>query len=134
MSLINLLEEIIKAGENATIPLDMDAWHCGTSCCACGDVAVFRDPDAGVYELVLLAERFSDDLDKECVAVFGDWWLAWSVYLESAYHRREGARNSHELTTEELEHPHLTTDHNDREILHDYVRLIITKVKEKTGE
>lgn len=134
MSLINLLEEIIKAGKGAKIPLDMESWHCGTACCACGDVAALRNPDANKEDLSLWAEKFSADLDEKFTDVFGDQCLAESIYLATASGRRHQAIGSYELTTEELEHPHLTTDHNDREILHDYIRLVIGKVEGKIGE
>lgn len=71
---IALLEEIITAGEAATIPLDMRQWireenRCRTACCMCGDVAIARTPNDDTAYLV--ADSFAAELDDAIESAFG---------------------------------------------------------------
>lgn len=125
----SLLQEIIDAGQNRTIELDMAGWHCGTACCACGDVAEAREPKH--HNLPNAASYFSDQLDNACRDVFRDRSLSNSIWVSDAFDRWDYGEETNLLTNNELEHEHLTTDHHDREILHDYVRLVISKVDER---
>lgn len=130
---IALLEEIITAGEAAAIPLDMRQWireenKCLTACCMCGDVAIARGPELNLY---LAADSFASDLDDALAEAFGvsEEFVAECIYGFASSARLASAEESDIFQTPELDHPHLTTDHNDRSIAHDFVRLMINKVK-----
>lgn len=124
----SLLQEMIDAGDKAILPLDMLSWHCGTSCCLCGDVAVARGKNEN-YDAA--ARVFSDELDDSSFEVFGYSYIASSIYTGAIQNRFLTATHSELLTKGELNHPHLNTDHSDRAIAHDYIRLIMRKVDEK---
>ena len=123
---LELLQEMLDAGEEAILPLHMSIWHCGTACCLCGDVAIARnyheDDDGG---LSVGAEAFSDELDDELGR-----GLAESIYGSNDSMRLESVRELEFLNSEELEHEHLTINHHDRTIAHDYIKLIMKKIKE----
>jgi len=130
---IALLEEIITAGEAAVIPLDMRQWileenKCRTACCMCGDVAIARTPNDDTAYLV--ADSFAAELDDAIAEVFGvsEEFSAECIYGFEAKARLASAEESDIFQTQELTHSHLTTDHNDRAIAHDFVRLMINKV------
>lgn len=139
--MIKLLEEIIQSGKDAKLPLDMGTWvdnddnFCATSCCMCGDVAISRMSKKSQFLDVDLASDmavdFSDELDEACRGIFGKSSLARSIYAGSPNVRLEHACDSGLFTEEELKHPHLNHEHNSRRIAHDYVRLVIKKVREK---
>lgn len=124
--MIELLQEILDAGKNTKIPLDMGEWHCGTACCLCGDVAEARNVNNITYK----ALEFSNELDAASIHVFGDDLVAGAIYRSTRKSRLLAAKYSHVFTEEELDHPHLTTDHNDRAIAHDFVRLVMRKCEE----
>jgi hypothetical protein len=138
----SLLQEIIDAGQISTIKLNMSDWHCGSSCCACGDVAVARSKSLDVAvarskSLELLkrsAYVFSRELRAACSEVFQNITLAVSVYGQSYNSRYYQAVRSGLLTYEELKHPHLNTDHDDRKILNEYIRIVMTKVDEELAK
>lgn len=135
-----LLLEIIEAGEGSNNELNMITWvgvpdnECGYSCCLCGDVAIKRDPQLGVRNLSNNALEFSHELDNACMKIFGGWDLAESICRKNFFYRLDSAEDSGLLTKEELKHPHLNEDHNNREIAHDYIRLIIKKIEERENE
>ncbi len=124
-----LLQEVLDAGDKAKLPLDMNEWYCGTSCCLCGDVALSRWPE-GVETTKDAAASFSIELDQASLSTFGIYAVAESIYLSGAHDRLESAEMSGIFTSEDLKHPHLTTNHSDRAIAHDYVRLIMRKIDE----
>jgi hypothetical protein len=126
-----LLQEIIDAGQGAEIPLDMGIFHCGTACCLCGDVAVARYPDCDDdADWRIEANLFSDELDDASRDACGGYDIADSICRSVASYRRESARLSCIFTEEELKHPHLTTDHHDRAIAHDWIRVVMSKLPE----
>jgi hypothetical protein len=142
-----LLQEIIDAGSNSDFKLNMQDWFCGTSCCACGDVALKRHSESNLDDILSKSNSFSFmnydaisskaysfslDLRVECASVFSEEasCLAESVYMTDSFRRFKEAHMSNKLSAEELEHPHLTTEHSSREILHDYIRVLI-KISEK---
>lgn len=131
---IALLEEIITAGEAAVIPLDMRQWireenKCRTACCMCGDVAILKS-EVGVPHSTV-AELFAEDLDNAISEAFGisGEFSAECVYGYDAKSRQDSAGEIDIFSQQELQHLHLTADHNDRAIAHDFVRLMINKVK-----
>ena len=71
------------------------------------------------------AEAFSDELDYELGC-----GLAESIYGIDNSTRLKSVRKLEFLTSEELEHEHLTINHHDRTIAHDYIKLIMKKIKE----
>ena len=126
-----LLQEIIDAGNlNKDMSLSMEVWHCGSSCCACGDVAVMRDKAAGVVDLSDAASAFAAELDQAAIKMFGNRAIDAAVYGPDADSRCYDATVAGLFTESELEHPHLNQDHNNREILHDFVRLLMAKCDE----
>jgi hypothetical protein len=125
-----LLQEIIDAGQGAEIPLNMTVWHCGSACCLCGDVALARDPNANPGEWDDLAHFFAIELNAASLELFGDEGAAGSVYRPNGATRRFCALYSGLFTRTELEHPHLTTDHHDRAIAHDWIRVVMSKLPE----
>jgi hypothetical protein len=130
--LSTLLQEIIDAGSNASLELNMSNWFCGTSCCACGDVAVARGYDNSNRDEKAMS--FSEELGEACMEIFkGNWNLASSVFGAYDYDRYERARNSQVLSDEQLCHAHLLSNHNDREILHDYIRILIDISEKRTS-
>ena len=125
--LIQLLEEIKAAGKEASLPLDMQYWYdCGTSCCACGDVAIAR----GSENVRDDAEEFAWALNRACINIFGNAYFVRSIYSANKLNRHVRAKRTKLFTKEELTHPHLNSDHHDREILHSYIDLCIDKIKE----
>lgn len=123
---LELLQEMLDAGEKAILPLNMLSWHCGTACCLCGDVAIARNyHEDDDDELSVNALAFSDELDDELGC-----GLAESIYGSDSSMRLESVIELEFLTSEELEHKHLTTNHYDRTIAHDYIKLIMKKIKE----
>jgi hypothetical protein len=125
-----LLQEIIDAGQGAEIPLNMKAWHCGSACCLCGDVAVARNPNVNAGAWEAMASSFASDLYAASRKLFGEGDAAGSVYRPSSSIRRLCAKESGLFTRTELKHPHLTTDHHDRAIAHDWVRIVMSKLPE----
>jgi hypothetical protein len=125
-----LLQEIIDAGQGAELPLDMSVFHCGTACCLCGDVAAARYPNANAGEWEDLASWFASDLCAASRELFGKGGVAGSVYKFSGSIRRFCAKESGLFTRTELKHPHLTTDHHDRAIAHDWIRVVMSKLPE----
>lgn len=124
----SLLQEILDAGNYAVVPLDMKDWYCGTAACLCGDVGIYRaasDPEKYITDE---AVRFSDELDIVSDYVFRNVHVAESIYGSNAGPRRHCALESGIFSPEELLHPHLTTDHYSRELAHDYVRLVMSKL------
>lgn len=124
-----LLQEILDAGQEATLPLDMSDWYCGTAACLCGDVGISRSVSDSIDAIIDAASGFSDELDVASELVFGSESMAASIYSIHSGHRHHCALESGVFSLEELNHPHLTTDHNSREIAHDYVRLVMEKIK-----
>jgi hypothetical protein len=143
-----LLQEMIDAGKEPLLPLEMKDWVtmesntgadevCGTSCCLCGDVGILQASRSGSYtmeEAAELAFSFSLDLDDYSEEMFETIGVAESIYSSDSEQRLDAAEVSDIFTEEELQHPHLTTNHHDREIAHDYIRLVMRKVDEKIGE
>lgn len=132
--MIDLLKIMIKASKAAILPLHMSGWYCGTACCLCGDVSVYKNPDLDVDYLSRSAMGFSYELDHASEALFGSYCLAGSIYKNFSRSRRENAKLSNVFTKEELQHPHLTTDHSDRAIAIDYIELVIRKCEGKINE
>lgn len=134
-----LLQEMIDSGKEATLPLNMRHWYCETACCLCGDVALSRcEGEVFFFEdsaaLEEAAEDFSHTLNLASWEVFRTSDLSRSIYDASSEVRLNDAMHSNLLTDDELKHPHLNSDHSEREIAHDYIRLIIKKVEEKENE
>ena len=128
-----LLQEIIDAGQGAEIPLNMMTWHCGSACCLCGDVAAARYPDCDDDDddWITEANVFAHELDDASNLAFGSPWVALSVYASGRRkYRLEYAERSGLFTPAELHHPHLTTDHHDRAIAHDWIRIVMSKLPE----
>lgn len=127
--LIKFLEEMIEASREATIPLDMGYWHCGSSCCLIGDLTVYRDPGNASSNLACMAAAgelenlFEDVLEEAGLSV------AESIYGSTYVVRRTGAYKSEFFTNEELRHPHINEEHSDREIAIDFINLIIRKLE-----
>ena len=127
--LIKFLEEMIEASDKATIPLDMGYWYCGSSCCLIGDLTVYRDPGNASSNLACIAVAseletlFEDVLEEAGLSV------AESIYGSTYMVRRTGAYESEFFTYDELKHPHLTEDHNNRAIAINFINLIILKLK-----
>lgn len=118
---IELLSLMLKASKDAALPLNMRSWYnCGTSCCLCGDVAIYNNAK-DIHEA---SSDFADLLDKY---LGGD--LAESIYSGFASHRKDSLeyffKNSELDPTPLLEHPHLSSDHEDRAIAQDYIREVI---------
>jgi hypothetical protein len=131
-----LLQEMIDAGKDSTLSLDLKYWFCGTSCCACGDVVLERaslkelnrEPMSVHSDFCLKANDVALELRYACRAIFnGSDKLANSIYMSTKTFRLEEARDSGLLTEKALSHPHLNMQHSDRKILHDYIRLVIEK-------
>lgn len=139
-----LLQEIIDAGKDSKLPLKMylyvsydtatynerDKINCGTACCLCGDVAISRIPDGSFSDVMSESSYFASRLDGASIGVFGDSHVSESIWSSTRAERLFSAEDSYVFTDEELKHPHLTTEHNDRDIAHDYIRLIMKKVDE----
>jgi hypothetical protein len=125
-----LLQEIIDAGQGAELPLDMTTWHCGSACCLCGDVALARNPKANAGEWEAMASSFASDLYAASRKLFGKGGVAGSVYKPIGSIRRFCAKESGLFTRTELKHPHLTTNHHDRAIAHDWIRIVMSKLPE----
>ena len=126
-----LLQEIIDAGQGAELPLDMGVFHCGTACCLCGDVAI-RRLGAGCHhdEYSREALSFSRRLMDASRAALGTCAAASAIFERDAPLRIEKAKSSGLFTEAELKHPHLTTDHHDRAIAHDWIRVVMSKLPE----
>jgi hypothetical protein len=124
-----LLQEIIDSGDREYPALNMVTWFCGSCCCACGDVAIAR----GAIDKVAEAINFSSSLEIACSKIFGNGSLAESVFYSSACGRKESYSLSSSITLKELAHPHLNIDHESRDILHDYVRLVMRLSEERTS-
>ena len=77
------------------------------------------------------AKLFSYELNRASEKCLGNFHFASSLYLPTSGSRILRAKDSDLLTDEELKHPHLNSDHSDREILHDYIRLVIRKCEER---
>jgi len=123
-----LLQEIIDSGQGATLPLNMGQWHCGTSCCLCGDVAVARNPDCDDADWIIAAKLFAHELDDASRDAFRGYEIAESIYRPVASYRHESARLSCIFTDAELQHTHLNTDHSNRAIAHDWIRIVMSKL------
>jgi len=108
--LIKFLEEMIKASEKATIPLDMGYWYCGSSCCLIGDLTVYRDPGNASSNLACitaaseLENLFEDVLEEAGLSV------AESIYGSTYMVRRRMAYKSKFFTDDELKHPPIITE------------------------
>lgn len=118
---IELLNLMLKASEDAALPLNMRSWYnCGTSCCLCGDVAIYNNAK-DIHEA---SSDFADLLDKY---LGGD--LAESIYSGFSSNRKDSLeyfyKNNELDETPLLEHPHLNSDHEDRAIAQDYIREVI---------
>ena len=127
--LIKFLEEMIEASGKATIPLDMEYWYCGSSCCLIGDLTVYRDPGNASSNLACIAAAnelknlFDDVLEEAGLRV------AESIYRSTYMARRAMAYKSKFFTDDELKHPHLTEDHNNRAMAINFINLIIRKLE-----
>lgn len=118
---IELLNLMLEASEKATLPLGMKSWYnCGTSCCLCGDVAIYNN----AKDISEASSDFADLLDKYLGSN-----LAESIYSGFASHRKDSLEafyDQNELNPNSLlEHPHLSSDHEDRAIAQDYIREVI---------
>jgi hypothetical protein len=126
-----LLQEIIDAGQGAELPLDMTTWHCGSACCLCGDVAIRRLGEGCHHEdYSLKASRFSRRLQDASRDALGTCDAASAIFEIDAPLRIEKAKSSGLFTDAELQHPHLTTNHHDRAIAHDWIRVVMSKLPE----
>lgn len=128
----DLLLEMIEAGNNTNKDLLMSEFvnSCGTACCLCGDLGLKRangNADRAHTESIDIFRELTDSSREQ----FGESWVGLSIAAGYVYLREEYAKASGIFTEEELKHPHLTTDHNDRDIAHDYIRLVISKIEEK---
>lgn len=132
-----LLQEMLEAGETPVVPLDMLHWACETSCCLCGDVAAAREKVENKndlrYEylnrqLDMKAEEVSWEIEDAAAEELGTAWASDAIYNGSQVGRLDAARTAGIFTDEELDHPHLTTDHHDRAIAHDFIRLVMAKL------
>jgi len=127
--LIKFLEEMIEASGKATIPLDMEYWYCGSSCCLIGDLTVYRDPGNASSNLACIAA--ASELENLFEDVLEDAGLrvAESIYRSTYMARRAMAYESKFFTDDDLKHPHLTEDHNNRAMAINFINLIILKLK-----
>tara|TARA_Y100001973_G_C5088230_1_gene276054 strand:- start:312 stop:710 length:399 start_codon:yes stop_codon:yes gene_type:complete len=127
--LIKFLEEMIEASEKATIPLDMGYWYCGSSCCLIGDLTVYRDPgNASSNTACIELSNELDDLFEEVLEEEG-LGVAESIYGSTYMVRRTMAYESDFFTFEEMQHPHLNEDHNNRAFAINFINLIIRKLE-----
>lgn len=126
--LIKFLEEMIEASDKAKIPLNMKFWHCGSACCLIGDLAVYRDPGSATLNTACIAA--ANELENLFEGIFGDCGehIAESIYGSTFMVRRTMAYESDFFTFEEMQHPHLTEDHNNRAIAINFINLIILKL------
>jgi hypothetical protein len=123
-----LFQEMIDAGQRKKLPsLNMTQWHCSTSCCSCGDVAIARNkrfPKSGAIE-------FSNELDDASKYLLDEASTTESVYGASYDFRLCAAKLSSVLKVQDRNHPHLNCNHDVRAILHDYIRLVMLRVNER---
>ena len=141
--IINLLIEIVEAGTYTLTKLDMATWHTGITCCLSGDVAEqrllgdvnqrplpFSNSDDMQQALSDEAILFEEYLRLYCEELFGSDALVQSVLSSDIDERRGWAFDTGLLTVKQLYHPHLATDHNDREIVHDYILSVVLPMVE----
>lgn len=127
--LIIFLEEMIKATEEAKLPLNMEIWHCGTSCCLIGDLAIAKAPnDKDLNGLCVHLSNELDDLFEDILGERGED-VAESIYGSTYMVRRTMAYESDFFTFEEMQHPHLNEEHSDRKIAIDFIRLVVGKLE-----
>jgi hypothetical protein len=131
--LIKLLKEIIEAGKDTENNLDMFNWYCGTSCCLCGDWALYKSNKGNIENRAMYLSQELDDLMNQFLNSTGlvnkrvDAESVWGQYARDRY---ISAEDLNIFSEKELEHEHLTLDHSDRDIAHDFILVLIKRLEE----
>ena len=122
---------------------DMTNWHeekssdivdCGFAACICGHQAVaeksefFNNRDR--FGVEFIAKEISEDLDAACVDVFGNDFLAMSIYEGDEGDRWHYAQRSRLFTDVQLnEHPHLNRSNPTIKQAISFIKLCLKKVE-----
>jgi hypothetical protein len=135
--LIEILEDmIIASSSNKDVEFNMltfvDETYCGTSCCLCGDYALYKNPtlieNIDIWETSV--QGFTDILLDLSIDLFDSEPIIESIYGGTAVDRKFFLMAGLEHPPENLlNHPHLNEWHSDRSIGIDYIKQFIEFVK-----
>ena len=145
-------EELVKtlthAAEESTNELVMSWWidehnFCGTAACLCGyqalsnNLNLFARAKGALCESEdheAIADAIAYDLESSCKALFGNTYLARSIFMASARNRFCSALEAQVAGRETLEtFNHLTTRKPTLDDAIEYIEFVIEKCKEQAA-
>jgi len=144
-----LVKTLTEAKANESNALYMNTWvkynhSCGTAACICGYQALSnnlnlfkkatewsKDLDTQYFET---SSDIAYDLDASCKELFGDEYLACSIFASRAFRRFISARHAEVADEKKLRtFKHLTSENTSLEDAIKYIEFVIEKCKEQSA-